>query len=85
MYNHNVVTADTNMTLPATKSAAPKGFRDSPAIVMIMISVGFFCGYFWLAQQMEGISFDTAFIAIFCALLSSFIVRCFMTAIAREF
>ncbi len=83
LYNHHMVTADTNAAMPTPKSA-PSRPRKSPAVVMACITGAFFCAYFWLANQMEGISFDTAFIAIFCAFLSSFIVRCFMTAMVNE-
>lgn len=69
---------------PETNVQPAKGLREKQTFVMVLISVGFFCTYMWLAQQMEGISFDTAFIAIFCTFLSSFIVRCFMAAAGRK-
>lgn len=36
----------------------------------------FFALYSSLANAMEGLNFDTIFIAAFCTLLSTFVVRC---------
>lgn len=47
-----------------------------------VIAVAFLGAYLWLASQMEGINFDTGFIALFCAFLSVFVVRCFHAAIS---
>lgn len=48
---------------------------------MVLAGLVFFTVYMLLAKQMEGISFDTTFIAAFCTLLSVFCTRCFIGAI----
>jgi hypothetical protein len=58
------------------KTARPRRQHER-GYVEPLIAVGFAAVYLWLASAMEGLNFDTIFIALFCTLLSVFVVRCF--------
>jgi hypothetical protein len=50
--------------------------KRSSGYLELGLSLVFLAIYLGLANLMEGLNFDTIFIALFCTLLSSFIVRC---------
>jgi hypothetical protein len=54
--------------------------HSAPSLPMIISGVILFALYIWLAKQMEGITFDTTFIAVFCTALTLFVAQCFIMA-----
>ena len=63
---------------PKQKSSRKR--RSAPNLPTIILGVVLFGVYITLAKQMEGITFDTTFIAIFCTLLTLFVLQCFIMA-----
>jgi hypothetical protein len=47
----------------------------------LIISAIALCVFLWLAWTMEGLNFDTVFIALFCTLMLGFVARCARTVL----
>ena len=67
-----------------SQSPQPRKPRHNYNWVLIFIALLFFAAYMWLASQMEGISFDTTYIAAYCTFLSVFVIQCFRMPFLRR-
>jgi hypothetical protein len=62
--------------------ATPKARRTpAPGIIVSAVVLGF---YVWIVNMLEGIDFDTLFLAFFCAGLTMFVFKAMATAFAGE-